>query len=237
MYSLEEIQTCQIDDNDINIQLKELYDANWDNYQQNIKSQTDAANPYLISASDQYSGAALKVMVCGQETQGWAGEFDNSPEMTTIDNLMRLYQKFVNCDNGYSSPYWHFIRSLKEINPNIGIICNNVVKIGRRYEPGCDDNVNNLTLRYFDLFRREFNILNPDILIFLTGPRYDWRIEQVMGKFEPKPVGNYSAKAFAKLEFEAPSMPPAIRCYHPGYLQRVGLKSKIIEEISKILFP
>lgn len=91
----------QIDNNQINNQLRNLYDANWDNYCQQIRARVDAANPYLMTISDEYLAADRKVVIYGQETYGWGGEFYNKPQKATIENLMKLYHKFVICDEGY----------------------------------------------------------------------------------------------------------------------------------------
>ena len=45
-------------------------------------------------------------MIIGQETNSWGGEMYGESELQTPENLMNLYDIFVNIDRGYNSPYW-----------------------------------------------------------------------------------------------------------------------------------
>ena len=206
--------------------LKDIYLKYWNIYLQNIRKNPniEPANPFLLVEPKDYRSKAKRVMICGQETQGWGNEYDRDPDSATIEALLRIYAGFVN-NGGYNSPYWQFINSLKNSCPNVGFICNNIVKIGRKYGPGCDDTINELTLRYFPVIPEEVSILNPDVILFLTGPRYDWRIKQVFGDFKMYPVNGL--KNMIKISFFNTELPVAYRCYHPRYLRQCGQEKAV----------
>lgn len=206
--------------------LKEIYEKYWGNYLAHIKSNPNiqAANPFLIVVPSNYYEKRIKVMICGQETQGWGNEFDDCPEKATLDAVLGIYAGFVN-GGGYNSPYWQFINSLRKACPGVGFVCNNIVKIGKKYGPGCDDSINDLALKYFPVIPEEINLLQPDVILFLTGPNYDWRIRKALGDFKTKQVENI--KRFDEIIFDDTSLPKAFRCYHPRYLRQCGQENTV----------
>lgn len=214
--------------------LKDIYQTYWDGYIENIRNNNsiEPANPFLIVEPTDYRDKAVKVMICGQETQGWGNEFDACPESATVNAILRLYAGFVN-GGGYNSPYWQFINSLKRACPNIGFVCNNIVKIGRKHGPGCDDRINELTLKYFPVIPEELNILKPDVILFLTGPNYDWRIRKTIGDFKTRQVDHI--KKFDEIIFDNSSLPRAFRCYHPRYLRQSGEERDVLKYMVQFL--
>lgn len=206
--------------------LKDVYQKYWNGYLTHIRNNPniEAANPFLIVLPSDYQEKTKKVMICGQETQGWGNEFDDCPDKATLDAILRIYDGFVN-GGGYNSPYWQFINSLKKACPDVGFVCNNIVKIGKKHGPGCDDQINELTLKYFPVVPKELSILRPDVILFLTGPNYDWRIRKTLGDFNTRKIDNI--KRFDEIIFEDSSMPKAFRCYHPRYLRQCGLEKKV----------
>lgn len=226
-----------IPESEINIKLMTLYESNWDSYIINIKDKIEAAYPFLISVSNKYINAPIKILIYGQETQVWGGEFYELPEYCTIKNLMALYDLFINQDFGYNSPYWRFIRAIVEnSNDNIGISISNIVRIGKKYDAGCNLTINNLSLEFFNVIKEELKILQPDIIFFLTGPFYDNRIKEALGNFSERAISKeYSLRQFAQLIFEEKTMPPTFRCYHPGYIQRKKWTPQYINTILQII--
>ena len=218
---------------DINSLLLNLYNKFWQNYLSDVRDSCSepAAFPFLIEAERSYISASNRVMLCGQETQGWCNEYDTQTEPVSIEQVCKVYRDFV-WNNGYNSPYWGFIKALKENLPEAGYVINNIVKIGRRYDPGCNDDINEKARTHFPVNREEFRILNPNKIVFLTGPNYDWRIQEVLGPFTKKRV-NDKLKCLDILTFEDPSLPQAIRCYHPAYLRRRSLTTSYLDEIIK----
>lgn len=213
-------------------QLKDLYQQYWPSYLTNIKDACSepAAFPFLIEPEQSYLEAESRIMICGQETCCWGEkEYGKQTAPVTVPQMLEVYRRFV-WDGGYNSPYWNFVNRIKIVHPEKGFVINNIVKIGRRYESGCSDEINDKALQYFPVFRQELQILKPDMIVFLTGPKYDWRIQKVLGPFRKEPVREGSS-CLDLISFEDKSLPQAIRCYHPGYLRRNKLTDVYLKDI------
>lgn len=78
----------------------------------------------------------------------------------------------------------------------------------------------------------EIKIINPDIVLFLTGPNYDYYIKNQLKGVEFKTVENYGIRQFARVEYK--SLPKnSFRIYHPVYLRRRGLENNYLEKLKK----
>ena len=114
--------------------------------------------------------------------------------------------------------------------PDFGFVFQNVVKVGKRHEAGCDDYIDKLSQKYFPVFGEELKILRPDLIVFLTGPNYDERIKYAMGDFEKEQIGDGSILC-DRLKFKNPDFPSAIRINHPGWLQRKHKYRIMVDEV------
>ena len=212
--------------------LLQLYSQYWDGMIQNIYLQHESAYPFLIQATPHYQTARKRIMFCGQETNGWGGEYP-IPDATKPNDLMNIYNIVVNRNNngepikrpGYyirtnkliNSPYWNFQWRIMSQNPDVGYVVQNIVKIGKRVGAGCNDTIYQLTKAFFPVWKRELKILNPNCIIFLTGP-YDRRIREIVGDFTLEPIKNVNG-LLDRLVFEDSLMPVAYRTNHPRFLQ------------------
>lgn len=92
-------------------------------------------------------------------------------------SLMALYNyQNINNFNGNVGAYKNFYSFLREQSHLHGysIIRNNLAKIGYRYNVKGNDT--NLNLQLLDFVIKELELLNPDLLIFLTGTQDQYRI-------------------------------------------------------------
>ena len=168
-----------------NEELKKLYEKYWDHLEINayrlieneVKQKNKPANPLLLKIDEkEFEDADLKVMIVGQETRGWNGDFGKS-----IEEGMSKYKYFFieeNFYNGWSkSAFWKAFYFYKNeldkyyYNNKITYIWNNISKIGRNNASGITKKIRNLGQSYFPVFKEEIKILQPDIIIFLTGNR------------------------------------------------------------------
>lgn len=184
------------------------------------------ANPYLMTVSDRYLNAKIKIMILGQETKGWGGEFGNVGAYcpnNSILMLQQLYDLFVN--NSHKTGYfWNFCNTLQRNHPEVGFIYNNVGKFGF-CDAGGHPSDYHLRPR---VLSEEILITHPDAVIFLSGPNYDEEINDNWGsnlQFGPY-CPNLPIRKIAKINGITI---PAIRTYHPHYLCRQKLIAKLIQ--------
>lgn len=241
--NLKRIKLHTVPDNEINTRLKELYSKipgmvgdTIDEYNLDPNSKHRITNPFLLVASVHYFNAPKKIMVIGQETFTWFGEInqgaylkDNIPEL-----LPSLYDLFINIDKGYNSPIWKLYREFMDLQPEYGFIANNVAKFGYVEETGFHRQLNLSTKQ---LLREEIAICKPDLLLFMCGPKYDEHIKDRL------PVENMSScvtclspRKICKIEFSDKTLPPALRTYHPAFLQRSRKRFNWVNEIYDFLF-
>lgn len=164
----------------INRQLSQLYQVHWDELIRNGERLDPAiqTNPMLLWFDEpRFSLATKRILICGQETWGWDG-FG-----TSIAEGMETYRRFFIEENFYpgygQSSFWKAFRYFKTAFCNIygeqncTFIYQNLSKMGRNDGPtGVTSEIRQLERKFFPVLRDEVNILKPDIVLFLTGPRY-----------------------------------------------------------------
>ncbi len=132
-----------------------------------------------MSIFDEYHTVKQKILIVGQETNGWM-EMDFNQH--SVDSLTKHYQNFglgqnANFKGDYDkrpyliSPFWNFSRSffskINEVDKREkGFLWTNISKF----------DVNTTTpdkeqyhFESFELLRKEVQIVKPDIVLFLTG--------------------------------------------------------------------
>jgi hypothetical protein len=188
------------------------------------------ASPLLLCPSTkegyEYDSADIRVMIFGQETNGWSNsEYDNS-STEEIEQLMNGYDNHVTTEwrGQFCNGFWLFTEMLGDRFPDkkIGCIWNNIVKIGKNDKKGpSPDYIYNVEQQYFSVVKEEIEILKPHIILFLTGHKYDGRIKDKFGEVTFEPLSpSYDEWEIAKLTI--PHVDYAVRTNHPGYLYRQG---------------
>ncbi len=207
---IELIRATCVADNNLNHRLSSLYDANWDicrKLMADFQTQGyELANPYLLAASDNYPSAAHKVMCLGKETQGWGGEFTNEP---TIKELQQLYTLYIYHEQGNGAAFHNFVGWLSSLSPNVAVIPNNIVKIGKRSTNGYYKLVANRLHEQMNLLREEIAILAPTLIVCPTSnlDAYNAPLHQLLGDYEERVlqqelfVSERRYEAFADIPF------------------------------------
>lgn len=184
--------------------------------------------PLLLSIGneEEFKNADIRLMVFGQETNNWYDEFHND-----IPSIIECYDSFFSNDKcwGYGGQFWNgvgrFIELLqtKYSNKKISLIWNNIVKIGKYAEKGFPPNyIYEIERKYFSVIKEEIEVINPTIVLFLTGPYYDSVITDNFGKLTYSKLSDeFSEREIAKVSLTG--TPFAYRTYHPNYLWRNGI--------------
>ncbi|MCP8687308.1 hypothetical protein [Marinobacterium sedimentorum] len=221
----------------MNKELKNLYLSKWKQLLDEASRLTvKAAYPLLIKVDQAYVEADIKVMIVGQETDGWHGQL-NSGELS-VEKLMDGYsdyfnQRTKNGKNRGKRAFWnrknykYFEEELTNYYPNnsISFIWNNISKIGNDGRGKPKPLIRSLERNSFNIFSSEFKILKPNIVIFTTGSSRDSYIKHHFGndvKFNPKLSLSDGVLAEETLnliaEIKLPQLPSvkAVRIEHPN---------------------
>ncbi len=231
----------------MNSTLKKLYLNNWNILSEKLNElildnskEIKPTNPLLIYVDEEkYLNADIRIMIIGQETNDWEGNFQKD-----IDYTLDLYNNFLNNNScfSYGGQFWNgynrFLSLLQNKYPQkkIASIWNNVIKIGNsgRHKNKSLDYIYSTERDYFNILKDEIEILKPNIILFLSGPNYDNEIKHSLenitfNSFSEK----YTSRALSKIEFN--NHLNIYRTYHPNYLWRNNIDSffnEIIEDIT-----
>lgn len=221
----------------INDKLLEVYKENWSEYSSRLKNvlsndtlELKPTNPLLIQIDEEkYQDADIKVMIFGQETNNWDGDFSGD-----IGHSLEMYDEFFNYDKGkgYGGQFWNgfhrFLSILEEKYPNktIDSIWNNTIKTGvsGRGMNNPPEYIYEVEKSYFNIIKKEIEILKPDIILFLSGPNYDIEIVNSLGKIEFVSISpDYCGRQISKITSDVNQN--IFRTYHPGFLWRNDINS------------
>jgi len=236
----------------MNAQLLALYQANWNELVKvcNDIPEQNVAHPLLIKVDKHYEDAKYKVMVVGQETDGWIGNFSKKPkEIQFIMNDYYAYlynQPEIMCPLHYKKytplerlkkknrrPFWnkanfayfktHLGKTLGE--DNVAFVWNNLSKLGKTTRGKATNSIEQIEDAVFKgLHLQELAILKPDIIIFTSGNGRDHLIKRRYNvNFSKLP--NFKQADISKVEFETPHKQiVSFRTYHPN--ARVHVKTR-----------
>lgn len=191
--------------------------------------------------TDEYMASATKVMVVGQETNGW--RYDPS---WTVKQAMEATRDFLYEDVCSGSFFWRFswefesLMNGKKPFAKFHVFFSNTFRISN--DPYSKDLYRHpeLVEEYLDAVQslsHEIRIASPDVLLFLTGPNYDRYIARIFKdiRFE-KASAKYSERELARLVHE--SLPVnTFRLYHPNYANRdkVHLWENLLPELRNLI--
>ena len=238
----------------MNKELKDLYVSKWDeiskklDYWQEECEKEDGLNvtgnmathPLLIKTDEDYEKTESKIMILGKETNGWCKDEINEgifEKGIGIDSIINVYDKFY-LQNGspkYGKHFFNFVKLIKSklSKKNVGYIWNNVLKIGKSDVGTPQQGLINYTIDSFNVIPREIEILKPNVLLFLSGPKYDEYIEKTIGKFNVIPIEGFTLNELCILKFDDLNVDLTIRTYHPQKLCFLGKQRK--DEITEVI--
>lgn len=198
-------------------ELKEMYkdldtkaqiDININNY----------AGPLLISCwEEQYLQSKHKLMIFGQEPYGWLDDYMYTAD--DVDNWMKHYQDF-RLGEDYGKVFWkwaHIINRMINGEDNYNFVWSNVNKFCSGDGPGrpCKEVLEN-EKKHFNVSSEEIRILQPEICIFLSGPKYDVDLKKDFVDLQTEQFGDYPINEVARLISK--DLPQnSYRLYHPRY--------------------
>jgi hypothetical protein len=211
----------------LNQQLYDLYKKYWPAMLSSLEG-NNLSNPLLLKISDEekYQKADLKVMVFGQETNTWEGGLGTK----SIDELLGTYARFFGGGKcfRYGGAFWNAVKDysagIREANPDrsVEFVWNNIIKLGKADSKGAPKK----SLVYaqkevFPVIKEELAILEPDLILFFTGPRYDQYLKAEWPDLTWHELTQEPARKLALLESES-LRGQAFRTYHPNYIYRQG---------------
>lgn len=213
----------------MNKHLKSCY-IKFDRFLERQSDTSKLTNPLYINYDDK-SENKMKVMFFGQETYDWEGLCRS----TSIDKMLEVYDEFYikgNCFKNRGGSFWnefkHFSLRLREkfSDKDIETYWNNIIKVGKYNDKGHPDIKSVESIIKYPIILEELDTINPDIIIFYTGPNYDKFIDVIFKSPEYKQVNEaFSIHELARIV--SPHLPAnTFRTFHPQGLNFKGREYK-----------
>lgn len=144
--------------------------------------------PFLISISDEYLNAPVRIMFVGKETNGWRCQLNTFYDLDNpVDTMIARYEKQFT-DKQWAKPFMQmFVRVAKELMENQprAIVWNNLMKMdwsrGRSDSRNSINHSTELEKLSCKMFNFELNLLEPHVVIFASGHTYDRAIKRLDG--------------------------------------------------------
>jgi hypothetical protein len=210
----------------------------------------ELSSPLFLSVDTDrgnYVAGSLRMLFVGKETNGWFNPEErrlanlSSIKSKKEEYLQALVQHYRRFNLGYKqrmSALWRFLDIVKgefSQKVDLGFLWTNLIRHDYLCKAMPFDLFQKIDFHSNQILRKEIEILKPDILIFLTGPSYDWYITHTFTHARIFAMHNskYSARQVAVVE-GMPNVKHALRIYHPSYHDRLGAHFK--REMSEIIF-
>lgn len=223
-------------DTKINKLLKEIYNRLKISENEYLINIENISGPFLMSCNnDEYIKSKYKIMVVGQQTNGWLNlkNIYGNPDPTTT--LMEKYEE-LNIIT-YGSPFGRFCKKINEkLNGKenkYGLQWNNIWKFDQ-YCNKCDLFLEECQIRWFNVLQDEISILNPDIIIFCMTQKYlDKNLSRILKKYDCKE--NIHEEKLSRLNLTKTGINKSkiFRINHPKYLSHQKDIDNIVEIIAK----
>ncbi|MCY4588438.1 MAG: hypothetical protein OXB98_20630 [Bryobacterales bacterium] len=209
----------------MNRKLSEMYSRVLHDIWPDLAAVGDLRGPLLIDVPNAYLEATVKLMIVGQQTNGWGHPEDG------IEGLFAQYRGFDLGKTSVRSPFWQaaheVYESLNPAGPPRGFLWSNLIKVEVAQErpPRAIEELISST----NLLQNELSITQPNVVVFFTGPCYDERLRATFAGVEYERVNDSIDRL---IHDELPEQ--TFRSYHPNYLRRSG-KWSVIEELKTLV--
>lgn len=193
-----------------------------------------------VSYSQNITEHHKKILIVGKETNGWNNELGKrlpfSSTFSKENYLEELKKTYV--DLNYSSDFWRFIKNY--LIPKFENKYKNVTFLYTNLSRHDESQGAVKTDKYFDvihdndnaIFRNELKIINPDCVIFLTGPHRDYLINKTFQDIQFQDIDKWkiydNGNCFIR-KVNSSILKNAFRIYHPDSYNRT--KPKICNEL------
>lgn len=220
---------------DRNVALTDLYCRKWSALCEVRSRFQDLSKPYLAWVHPDYERTEVRLVVVGKETNGWGNEdvIDGLSPRQAVETLMRRYKTFA---LGGTYPgkqaFWVPVNDLyQRLNPNgprFGFVALNASNMDQdQGQP--NDEVRDALIE-IGLLKEEIRILQPHVIVFHTGPRY----ETWLDRWFPD-LSRDGDMWLARLR--ASGLPArSFRSYHPQYLNRRSRRGNVYDRIQAEVF-
>lgn len=219
----------------INERLVSFYRSIWKDLVRDLAGHTALSSPLLVEVPTTYTQGAHRLLIVGQQTNGWRVQAAPGEVADPISGLLGRYRDFERGRQYRPTPFWRFAHQMQQLlNPQadpFGFLWSNLLKVDQgqnRPSRAVEDAI----LRH-RMLPREVELAAPSVVIFFTGPKYDEVLRKTFPGAALEPVPHENPRLLARVRHEA--LPQhSYRTYHPGYLVRAG-KRHVLKTLADLI--
>ena len=239
---MEQTKLIEYFDNiEINQKLLKLYESKWDVVLKIWDTATNSEELVFHSSCipPNYEEMQHKILVVGKKTNGW--EFKENAKASMLFTLGFLYSTQHNNKLSFTFPY-KFCKSINNYNyqnvikktyfawislDKFSYDTNNRIQLNDEAQHIVDNEFNK------NMLEKEIEIINPNIVLFLTGD-YDRYIEKQLDGVKFHKLGNCECD-IVRVEHKVLDKRISFRTYQPDYFRflKKGMYNKCIQELVK----
>lgn len=221
---------------DMNQRLRSLYLSKWSQLISALSTFKELSWPLLVAVPPAYDEVPIRVMIVGQQTDSWSGNFGEGLGESPVDAVDKLMCTYTAFDLGrkYGKSFFNTAHRIQRlINPGYdtcSFVWSNLVKIDeRRGRPS--HQVEEL-ISGLGLLQEEIKIVCPEVIVFFTGWYYDERLLASFPGVQQHSMAGCSQHLCVRLAH--PDLPrQSYRTYHPNYLRR-SKQGGILDQIASM---
>ena len=199
--------------------------------------------PFLINVDNQYEESSPKIVFVGKENNGWMDvNSQEFYEQRGVKEALKEYETF-DFENTYSCFLFKCLKNIREgvfgkdeiTNRRRSVIYSNLFKFNQRNTPPMFQSIfKEIVLKIQDgIFQEEIRILQPDSIVFVTGPNYDKLIQRFYPDVQFLPVNGYPKNEMCLLRSRfLPKQ--SFRTFHPDYGMHYG-KNRISRDYYELI--
>jgi hypothetical protein len=224
-------------------ELCELYQRYWSQLVEALRPlnpvEAGLSNPLLIDLPHDWENVRTKLMIIGQQTNGW-GSFGEGYGNDPIAGLIRDYAAFQLGRFYRPTPFWQAAyvvhMSLDSTIRPFSFVWSNLVKVDQHARRPAAQ-IEELVSQNFPVVADEVKIAHPDVVVFFTGPDYDERLQKTFTGARLEEIVTDPPGLLARVKHD--TLPErSFRTYHPGYLafadERYG---SVMRKLNELLTP
>jgi len=240
--------------------LIELYSSFQRSAQIPVELQERLSPPLLLCPTERWIENNNRVLIVGQETLGWdfgRGSYYqwDYPDLSSFKDFLKVgvsvealiygYKVFEFArqqPENYRSPFWQAYRQIrrnfdKEVDGiETSVLWTNLFRMsldgGSVIKNASTEEQVIIRRETANLLLSEVKLLQPNIVLFFTGPDYNDMLCSEFAGLSLEKFGNYDTSRTAWVSHNA--LPPiSLRTYHPNYLHYRHWK--IVDEIEKAI--
>lgn len=180
----------------------------------------------LLCAPDAYLQQPVRLLVIGQETNGWACNPHD------LEGQLRNYREFEVGRNWRMSPFWQLVRLVESRLGLPACTCawTNLNRYDQDHRPPTGK-VLAAVAGLDPLLREEIALLRPDVCLFFTNRKYDARLEALYPGLQQEALPGLPSPDFVRLRH--PELPAfTLRSPHPKSIRLRRLEAAFLDQFA-----